>query len=320
MHGHSASRSSLSYEEKLALLEERSVSDESEGGRSDYMTQLREFAYNIRSPFTIDRLHQIPDKLPSLPDKLQKLPDAPTLARGALRAFFSIPWRLMVIRALIFLVPSFLQPCITGEKKARPERLIPTAYLDGMRGLAALFVYFCHYTYQAFTIAEGWGHGETNYHWLKLPFLRLWYQGPPMVCVFFVISGYALSLKPLKQMRSNQWDGFSGTMSSMTFRRAIRLFVPTALSTLLVVFFLRIGAYERTREFAVDKTYMKNVVEDHPERLETLSEQMWVWAHQMWIFLRVFNWDQYGAKISKTPSPPTLPCLKETCKLQSANT
>jgi hypothetical protein len=291
------SRNSLSYEEKLALLEERSASDESECDRSDYMSRFREFASTARSPFLVDRF---PENLQNLPDRLHQLPDAPTLARGALRAFLSIPWRMMLVRALVFLVPSFLQPYITGET-ARQDRLIPTAYLDGMRGLAALFVYFCHYTYQAFTIAEGWGHGEKNYHWLKLPFLRLWYQGPPMVCVFFVISGYALSLKPLKQMRSCSWDGFSGTVSSMTFRRAIRLFLPTAASTLMIVFLLRIGAYENTREFARDRQYMKNVAETHPPRHETLTEDLWEWAHQMWQFLRVFNWDQYGGKISKTP-------------------
>jgi hypothetical protein len=227
------------------------------------------------------------------------MPDAPSLVKGVLRASLSASWRRHAVRALVFLVPSFLQHYITGEKRSRSERLGSTAYLDGMRGLAALFVYFCHYTYQCFVIAEGWGSKDTNYDLLKLPFLRFWYQGPPMVCVFFVISGYALSLKPLKQMRSNAWDGFAGTMSSMTFRRGIRLFLPTAVSTLMIVLLLRLGAYERTRDFANNRTYMKNVVEPHPFRLASLGDQLQEWAHEMFIFVQVFRWDIYSAQIGE---------------------
>jgi hypothetical protein len=274
----------LPYEEKFALLEERG------GG------VLNEPAAAVAGCST--RLCELASKSPFSRDKFGRMPDASTLARGVIRASLSMPWRLLALRTLIFLIPSFLQPLVTGEKPARQDRLMPTAYLDGMRGLAALFVYFCHYTYQLFTIAEGWGSSEKNYDLLKLPFLRLWFQGPPMVCVFFVISGYALSLKALKQMRAGAWDGLAGTLSSMTFRRGIRLFMPTTISTLMVVFLLRIGAYELTRDFANDRNYMKNVVETHPLRLPTLSEQLAEWAHQMYLFVRVFNWDLYAGKIS----------------------
>lgn len=217
----------------------------------------------------------------------------------------SIHWRLLIARFFMFLVPSFLQSRHMREQ-IRPAKIGPTAYLDGMRGLAALFVYFCHYFYQAFTIAEGYGCGETNYHILKLPFLRLWYQGPAAVCVFFVISGYALTYKPLKLIRSRSWAEFSNCMSSLTFRRAIRLYMPTAISTLMIIALLRTGAYEWTRPFATDRTYHKNIMEPHPSPKETLSEQLWDWAWQMFRFVHVWGWEPHGGNTCETPPTSTL--------------
>lgn len=215
----------------------------------------------------------------------------------------STSWRPLLVRFGFFLVPSFLQGRHAREQ-IRPARLSPTAYLDGMRGLAALFVFFCHYFYQAFIIAEGWGAGETNYNFLKLPFIRLWYQGPPAVCLFFVISGYALSYRPLKLVRSRSSTDFSNAISSLVFRRGIRLYLPTAISTLLIVCLLRIGAYEWTREFATDRTYMKNVVESHPERMEFASDQFLDWAKHMYRFVHVFDWNQFGGSTCKSHCHP----------------
>lgn len=254
----------------MGLLEEKTPSDvESESGTLD-----------------IDSHFKIPKWVPII--------NAPLIY---LRA---IHWRVLTVRFLFFLIPSFLQGRPALDQQIRPAKLSPTAYLDGMRGLAALFVYFCHYFYQAFIIAEGWGCGETNYHILKLPFLRLWYQGPAAVCVFFVISGYALCYRPLKLIRSNNVADFSTTMSSLVFRRFIRLYLPTACSTLMVVFFLRMGAYELTRDFANDSTYHKNVIEPHPDRLETTYEQFWDWAWNMFQFVHVWGWDPHGGSTSKS--------------------
>lgn len=214
----------------------------------------------------------------------------------------STPWRILAVRFLVFLTPSFLQGRHAREQIC-PAKLAPTAYLDGMRGLAALFVFFCHYFYQAFTIAEGWGCGETNYHILKLPFLRLWYQGPPAVCVFFVISGYALSYRPMKLIRNGAWPDFANTMSSLIFRRGIRLYLPTAISTFMIICFLRIGAYEWTRDFANDRKYMKNIVEPHPARMEHAYAQYKDWLLHMFRFLQVFSWDKFGGSTCKMKWP-----------------
>ncbi|GAO18492.1 hypothetical protein UVI_02041720 [Ustilaginoidea virens] len=261
-------------EEKRGLLEDRSTSDsENESIVNEVESQTRITA------------------------KISSLSWDTSAVSASWHRLCSVPWRVIFIRLLIFLAPSFLQ-----GRRARdqicPPKVSPTAYLDGMRGLAALFVFFCHYFYQAFTIAKSWGTGEDNYHILKLPFLRLWYQGPPAVCVFFIISGYALSYRPLLLMRRGAFSDFSANMTSLTYRRGIRLYLPSAISTLMIVFLLRIGAYEWTREFAQDRTYMKNIIEPHPARMESLYAQLRDWLLHMYRFVHVFDWDKFGGSTS----------------------
>ncbi|KAG7112629.1 O-acetyltransferase PaAT-1 like protein [Verticillium longisporum] len=267
MNGHAGTIHSVSHEETLGLLDEKSFSDvDSESGHADIEVRFR-------------------------------VPGWKSLTRSGTSYVRSIHWRVVILRMAIFLLPSFVQSRFT-RPQTRTDKLMPTSYLDGMRGLAALFVFFCHYFYQAFIIAEGYGSAPHNYHFLKLPIIRLFYQGPPAVCLFFVISGYALSYKPLKLIRSQNFDGFATTMSSLTFRRIIRLYLPPAFSTLMVVILLRLGVYEWTRTFANDRAYMKNVMEPHPERLATSSEQVWHWAWSMFKFVHVFGWNKFGGSTS----------------------
>ncbi|KAL8376183.1 hypothetical protein RB595_007338 [Gaeumannomyces hyphopodioides] len=235
------------------------------------------------------------------------------------------PWRTAAVRAVFFLVPSFLRhhhsPAAASGRdfrrsQSRVDRLGPTSYLDGMRGVAAFVVFLCHYFYTCFRVAEGWGYNG-NDGILTLPIFRLWYQGPPMVAVFFVVSGYALSIKPLRLARAaargaaarrppstpslpsaapppSPSEEFSATLSSFVFRRFFRLFLPTAASTLMVAVLLRAGVYEWTRDFAHDERFMRNVQELHPERLGSLALQLRDWARAMFEFIHVWGWEPFG--------------------------
>ncbi|KIW06170.1 uncharacterized protein PV09_02656 [Verruconis gallopava] len=206
-------------------------------------------------------------------------------------------WRHLLGQIGFALLPSFIQSRIRRDER-KPEKLYPTAYLDGMRGLAALFVFFCHFSYGCFSITRGYGYvwddGQQNDYLLQLPIIRLIYSGPPMVCIFFVISGYALSLKPLKLMRSRSWDAMSVTMSSSIFRRGLRLFIPTAISTFLVVLLVQFGFYDSTREFAADESYFRAIKEYHQVRMETFYQQFWDWAWRMFEFIHIWSFDQFG--------------------------
>ncbi|KAK3309043.1 acyltransferase 3, partial [Chaetomium strumarium] len=225
--------------------------------------------------------------------------------------------RSFLLRTGLFLLPSFLHhprlsqtTTTTTASTGTGTGAGPTAYLDGMRGLAALFVFFCHHAYTAFAIAPGYGYrgGAEHRDLLKLPFLRLFFSGPPMVCVFFVVSGYALSLKPLRliiihtQNGKNKGNGrgkLMDTMASLTFRRAVRLFLPPAVSTLMVVGMVRLGLYEWTREFAYDARYVRNHQEHHyGPRTETLGEQVGDWARQLLGFVHVWDWAPFGGSMA----------------------
>ncbi|KAI1060055.1 hypothetical protein LB507_011410 [Fusarium sp. FIESC RH6] len=276
MARHSPSIHSLSDEEKMGFLDNRSVSDvDSDSGRDDHdhRPHYEKWAGPILAPVDYVR---------------------------------STPWRVYLVRFAWFFVPSYLQGRHARDQ-IRPARLSPTAYLDGMRGVAALVVLFCHFFYQAFIIAKGWGCDDAHYNILKLPILRLWYQGPPAVCLFFVISGYALSYRPLKLIRSRNSQDFSTTMSSLVFRRGIRLYLPTAISTLMIVTFIRLGVYEKTREFAMDRTYMRNVREPHPPRLATNYAQFADWARDMFKFFHVFGWKTHGGSTNYDQHLWTIP-------------
>ncbi|KAG5936487.1 hypothetical protein E4U60_002531 [Claviceps pazoutovae] len=276
---------STSQEDRVGLLHERPFDSESEDSNSDAESLLK-----------------VSLKLPSY---------ASALSAPCNRLSTSL--RVILWRGVIFLVPSFLQGRHAREQIC-PSKLAPTAYLDGMRGLAALFVFFCHYFYQAFTIAKSWGTGEDNYHFLKFPIVRLWYQGPPAVCVFFIISGYALSYRPLKLIRDGAMSDLATTMSSLTFRRGIRLYLPTAISTLMIIILLRMGAYEWTRAFAKDRTYMKNIVEPHPARMKSAYAQYRDWAIHMYNFVHVFDWNKFGGSTSYDVHLWTIP-LEFRCSL-----
>ncbi|KAJ9141682.1 Acyltransferase [Pleurostoma richardsiae] len=265
MNGFAPSKHPLIREQNMSLLDEKSLSDiDSDPERCGYDTG------SSRAQKWMNSAGRIP-------------------AGFRISRFWSAG-----LRVGFFILPSFVQSRLSGEPKQQSKKPGPTAYLDGMRGLAAFFVFFCHYFYTCFVIAEGWGYGEHNYSFLKLPIVRLFYQGPPMVCVFFVISGYALSLRPLKLARARALDALASSMASLVFRRAVRLFVPTALSTLLVVVLLRLGAYEGTRGLARDPVFMRNVHEHHPERRASAAAQLAEWAHYMFDFVHVWDWRKFG--------------------------
>jgi peptidoglycan/LPS O-acetylase OafA/YrhL len=207
-------------------------------------------------------------------------------------------WTTTLGRIGFALLPSFVQNQINKDEDQKPEKLHPTAYLDGMRGLAALFVFFCHMSYGSFRLTKGYGYvwedGTVNNYILQLPFLRLLFSGPPMVCIFFVISGYALSLKPLKLMRSHSWAEMSITMSSSIFRRGMRLFIPTTISTFMVLLLVQYNYYETNRGFAASDHYFPNIKEHHMWQADTFYEQFLDWAWRMFEFVHIWSFDQFG--------------------------
>jgi peptidoglycan/LPS O-acetylase OafA/YrhL len=143
------------------------------------------------------------------------------------------------------LLPSFVADALRTDHKAhKPARLHPTSYLDGLRGIAALVVFICHYTedhYEYFTPSYGLNGSDGPSALIQLPFVRIIYSGRPMVHIFFVISGFALSYKPLKAIHAHDIEKCHALLASSAFRRPFRLFAPCIVSTFLIMLLIQAG-------------------------------------------------------------------------------
>ncbi|KAI1740674.1 acyltransferase family-domain-containing protein [Xylaria scruposa] len=144
------------------------------------------------------------------PDRISATPN---------RRNYACRW-LQTMKALL---PSFLH---TFASEAEPNERRPTAWLDGLRGVAALFVVMHHMSLLWFSwdIHNGWTNW--NDHLIQLPIIRLVVSGRANVMIFFVISGYALSLRPLSLIRKDQHSKMYQALASSIFRRHPRLFIP----------------------------------------------------------------------------------------------
>jgi len=161
------------------------------------------------------------------------------------------PTRIVLQKALSYLV-AFLRALIPSYvylfSKKGERKLRSTSGLDGLRGLAALFVTASHYLSLFTRPNDGWipGVKETEKVW-NLPIIRFFYTGPSMVFIFFVISGYVLSLKSVKHTRQRDWGALLSTLSSTTFRRGIRLYGPSVAILVILCLLAKMGFFMPAR-------------------------------------------------------------------------
>jgi peptidoglycan/LPS O-acetylase OafA/YrhL len=151
--------------------------------------------------------------------------------------------RRILQRLAYSLVPSFVQRSLRFTSIKSP-RIHPTSYLDGLRGVASFLVFMGHYTEENmgwYTEPYGLYEDGAPSSPLQLPFIRVIYSGRPMVHIFFIISGYVLSYKPLKQIHSQQYSALATTLSSAVFRRAVRLFLPSIIMLFVMAIAVQLG-------------------------------------------------------------------------------
>ncbi|KAH6967768.1 acyltransferase 3 [Ilyonectria sp. MPI-CAGE-AT-0026] len=194
----------------------------------------------------------------------------------------------LLVRFSWFLVPSFLQ----GRGQLRPATLRPTAYLDGMRGAGAVVVSFGHYTTMTYNTHRGWGSDDNYYNVIRLPILRLVHGGGAAVALFFVISGYALAYKPMQYIRKGDLDNFSTALSSMAFRRAIRLYLPTMILTVSLACIIQTGIYDWGRRVP-ENTPCFSHLPYRPVALPSLSAQVGIWVPAFAGSFVLFDWEWY---------------------------
>ncbi|KAH7374429.1 acyltransferase family-domain-containing protein [Plectosphaerella cucumerina] len=157
--------------------------------------------------------------------------------------------RIFTVNLYHIIVPSFLQP--PSDKAAaeshRPDvGSINTEWLDGLRGVAAFCVCISHFSSHGHPgIRWGYGADKDRHSFFELPIIRLIVAGRAMVCLFFVISGYALAFSTLKSIHRHDFDGLHRRLPSSVFRRAIRLTVPSFASSFTVYLAQRLGLVVR---------------------------------------------------------------------------
>ncbi|KAH8798671.1 acyltransferase family-domain-containing protein [Xylogone sp. PMI_703] len=153
-------------------------------------------------------------------------------------------------------------------------------FINGLRGIASLVVFFEHFAlpYQP-GIIYGYG-ADSNHGFFQLPIVRLLYGGSAMVAVFFAISGFALSLKPLRSIDNMNWSELANIMISSIFRRGIRLFLPALIASFISMIGAYLGCYNipfesSVRGFRIPPEY----VSDRPQRLLTAFAQLQDWTN-----------------------------------------
>ncbi|KAK7756584.1 hypothetical protein SLS62_001421 [Diatrype stigma] len=172
------------------------------------------------------------------------------------------------LRSLLqLLTPTLLLSHIRQEfqlKGCQPAKLHGTSYLDGLRGLAALAVFGQHYTDYNLKSLQQWFF--TSYYSastssptspLQLPYARILYGGP-VTHIFFVVSGFALALRPMGELHPGEEDEQGGgdpprsrsrpgrcrcrcraMLASAAIRRPVRLWGPCLALTLPLAFLSR---------------------------------------------------------------------------------
>ena len=101
---------------------------------------------------------------------------------------------------------------------------------------------------------------------MQLSPLRVLHSGRSSVTIFFVISGYVLTLKTLKNIDCGQNEQAIDSLAGGLFRRLFRLYLPMCTATLFILVLVRLELFQP------DHTGM-----GAPKRLETLQSQLLHW-------------------------------------------
>ena len=209
--------------------------------------------------------------------------DEPELVKGLLKK--ETPCTSALASRLARFVKSFtiaILPLPIARRLAphlyKPARIHATSYLDGLRGIASVIVFVHHYTCLVPPYLAYYGVDTTETRSssvIQLPFIRVIHSGPPMVHVFFVISGFVLSRKPLKLARAGNYSDLYTTLSSSIFRRGLRLFLPAAASTFIALLLIIAGWHPQQ---PIDGGFWT---------------QMWDWTNGMFRVTQGWRWDEF---------------------------
>ncbi|GAM89553.1 hypothetical protein ANO11243_075920 [Dothideomycetidae sp. 11243] len=130
-----------------------------------------------------------------------------------------------------------------------PRSSSSTEWLTGLRGYAAACVVASHFAGVYWSDTKfAYGSRVSDYtgnYVFQLPILRLVVDGDAMVLIFFVVSGYSISVGPLRLARQNGALSTCSHVGWSALRRPLRLLVPPLAVTLLTALAAGLGLCNR---------------------------------------------------------------------------
>jgi hypothetical protein len=86
----------------------------------------------------------------------------------------------------------------------------------------------------------------------QYPFVRLLAVGRPSVAIFFMLTGFVNSLKPIKLSTSGQMESALTNLAKSCFRRSGRMMLPVIIMTVISWFFCQLGVYRMAKRVESD--------------------------------------------------------------------
>lgn len=138
------------------------------------------------------------------------------------------------------------EPAPAAQPVAAPRpNMMDYSYLDGLRGIGAFVVYLAHFLGHFYSLPESKEEYEKLDENSKLPDyfrtfppLVLMYHGYYWVVVFFILSGFVLTLRFFKIRKHT-------CITGGTFRRYLRLMIPLWVILSLYYFCLKMQLFDK---------------------------------------------------------------------------
>ena len=175
---------------------------------------------------------------------------------------------------------------------APKHKQFPTSYLNGLRGITSIKVFTFHFVFAYTDICfRPWGTDERHNHFLELPIIRYFYAGFT-AHLFFAIAGYLTSIRFFQLIDQHDQASHSKvlkTVSGALFRRALRLYLPVLVITLMTTHYIHFGFYETNRPYIADTNLFPGEwSEPKPEMFPRYYDQIRMWLREMFDLTNIF--------------------------------